>query len=129
MWMGTIFAGNACATQLDKSTKSSFTSAQVKLFERRFEKGYCLTTDTRYNTWLQITHPDTEPQRSATLTSDSVSITEGGTQTIIEGKEHRISKEAGSLGLKKTQSATTGKKKTTKKNQSGQYTSHASSYA
>ena len=29
------------------------------LFERRFEEGYDLTTDTRYNKWLEVTHPST----------------------------------------------------------------------
>ena len=34
-----------------------FTEEEIKLFETRFENGYDLTTDERYNAWLRAKHP------------------------------------------------------------------------
>ena len=38
--------------------ESPFTAAENALFEKRYTEGYDLTTDHRYNQWLQACHPD-----------------------------------------------------------------------
>lgn len=45
-----------------------FTEAEEALFKRRYEEGYDLTRDTRYNQWLQCFHPrpdDTQSTRAS----------------------------------------------------------------
>ena len=41
----------------------NFTDAELLLFQRRFEEGYDIKTDDRYNLWLEVYHPrpDLEP--------------------------------------------------------------------
>ena len=39
----------------------SFTHAELELFERRFEEGYDVQTDSRYNLWLEVHHPVSQP--------------------------------------------------------------------
>lgn len=35
-----------------------FTEEEQRLFENRFENGYDLQTDERYNAWLKVHHPE-----------------------------------------------------------------------
>ena len=43
---------------VSKAVETEFTAEELKLFERRFENGYDLTTDKRYNLWLKNNHPE-----------------------------------------------------------------------
>ena len=40
-------------SESDKTQRMTFTEDEIKLFERRFENGYDLKNDERYNTWLK----------------------------------------------------------------------------
>ena len=40
------------------STGETFTMAELALFKRRYENGYDLKTDSRYNQWLSKFHTD-----------------------------------------------------------------------
>jgi len=41
-----------------KSGEQDFSEQEQILFERRFEEGFDITSDERYNTWLAQFHPD-----------------------------------------------------------------------
>ena len=48
----------ACAQEYrEESQDNDFTDAEINLYERRFEEGYNLDHDERYNEWVQRFHP------------------------------------------------------------------------
>jgi len=49
----------------------SFTAAETERFQVRFEEGYDLTHDERYNLWLQVHHPNSGPGVRKELSFDS----------------------------------------------------------
>ena len=48
-----------------KDAQLNFTEEEVKRFERRFENGYDLKNDERYNAWLKTHTTESEPLRKA----------------------------------------------------------------
>ena len=50
-----------------RKTPADFSQEELAKFEKRFEEGYDLTTDERYNLWLKINHP------SALSVNDAIS--------------------------------------------------------
>lgn len=50
----------------DKSSKNdlSFTDKELQLFSRRFDEGYDMTTDERYNEWMRVYHFQNPTQSS-----------------------------------------------------------------
>ena len=49
------FASHKC-DNADNLLEKEFTEAEEILFQKRFEEGYDLTNDDRYNTWLKLQH-------------------------------------------------------------------------
>ena len=47
---------NADDSFADDLLEKEFTEAEEILFQKRFEEGYNLTNDDRYNTWLKLQH-------------------------------------------------------------------------
>lgn len=44
---------NTCTKKGTNGVESTFTEQEIKLFKRRFENGYDLKSDRRYNLWLK----------------------------------------------------------------------------
>jgi hypothetical protein len=57
--------------QSKKRVVSDFTDEEISLFERRFENGYDLTGDKRYNLWLSRYHPESSLQH---LSYNSIAV-------------------------------------------------------
>ena len=56
---------NPVAHDLDEFTEGEFTEGEISLFETRFENGYDLMDDARYNQWLSHYHPEFKLQQLA----------------------------------------------------------------
>ena len=54
-----------------RSKSYSFTEEEIKLFEIRFDNGYDLTTDERYNAWLRA-KGDRDNQLSASVSLSEI---------------------------------------------------------
>ena len=52
----------------------SFSPEEIHIFNRRYENGYDLTHDSRYNRWLQEFHPSDIPLCNDTCSSEPHSI-------------------------------------------------------
>ena len=58
-------------TEQDTLTRTDFTESEDRLFKERFENGYDLTSDSRYNAWVELNHP-----QSAVLSKRQVDTNE-----------------------------------------------------
>ena len=60
------------------SEQLTFTEQDIRTFQQRFENGYRVTSDARYNRWLKLMHPEAaekNPQKSFSNTVNMVPVT------------------------------------------------------
>ena len=48
---------------------SSFSTEKILKFTSRYENGYDIDTDDRYNAWLAVYHPKEDTQQTGTVSS------------------------------------------------------------
>ena len=54
-------------------SQDDFTMEEIELFQTRYENGYDISTDSRYNDWLAKYHPESERMKLLKSTCSSVS--------------------------------------------------------
>ena len=74
----------ACAQEQKKGSQPGeqdldFTTAEINLYERRYQEGYDLHHDERYNKWVQKFHPSSSFVKPSTFSIPDVSLRESDT--------------------------------------------------
>ena len=68
----------AKVSSVEPRRHTEFSAKELERFECRYENGYDLNTDKRYNKWLRMYHPDEyrEPDQSSSFSDDQVAMSE-----------------------------------------------------
>ena len=76
-------------------TDASFTDSELSKFSTRYENGYDITTDERYNLWLETYHNHHSDTIKATTNSSTVKERAGGRSRGLTGKDVSTSDDSG----------------------------------
>ncbi len=81
---GSVFLYDGHPVMEDPVCNTEFNSQQEALFRRRFEVGYNLNTDPKYNCWLEINHPELEQHSDHSSNQETIQSVIDPSQPVAE---------------------------------------------